>query len=284
MNDRTNGKVYFVSAGPGAADLLTVRAADVLRKVGTVLHDSLVGRAVLEQIPSGVERISCGSRTLSADVRQRTILDLMLRRTRSGTDVARLKGGDATIFGRLGEEVAFLREHSVEFEIVPGVTAATAAASALAVPLTHRDMSDGVIFLSGRTGEGKTVESYDWRELATGHRTIALYMGVRDLPTVRDLLLAHGARRSLPVAVVEKVSFPDERRFAGTLASIADIVEAEGIASPAIFLIGHVVSLAAAPVGASYAGTAGATPVAAIPVGATSPGASDCGTAMGARR
>lgn len=235
--------VRFVSAGPGAADLLTLRAERALREADVIVHDSLVGLGALSVAPESAERFDCGSRRLPAAQRQETICRLLVEHARKGRSVVRLKGGDASLFGRLGEEMEFLRRRSIPYEVIPGVTAASAAAAAARIPLTHRDISDGVLFISAHPGDGKSFDTLDWDRIATANRTIAFYMGVGTIGEVRKRLLWNGASPYLPVAIVERASLPEERVVFADLDSVERIVLEKEIVSPALILVGQVAGL-----------------------------------------
>ena len=191
------GRVLLVGAGPGAADLMTVRAVKAVQAAGAVLYDALIDPEALELAPRGCLRIQTGKRAGKASLGQDAINRLMLKLARRGLDVVRLKGGDPSIFGRSGEERAFLEAHGVAVEIVPGVTAACAAAAQFGFPLTHRGEARRVTFATARVQDGTLVEA-GWSGLADHETTAVLYMG-------RDAASALAMRR---IARAEAASRP----------------------------------------------------------------------------
>jgi uroporphyrin-III C-methyltransferase/precorrin-2 dehydrogenase/sirohydrochlorin ferrochelatase len=241
------GEVYLIGAGPGDPDLLTLRALQLLQQADVVLYDRLVPAAVLECARREARRIFVGkNHGDGADRAQEDIHDLMIRCAREGLKVARLKGGDPFIFGRGGEEVEVLARHGIPYLVVPGITAALGAAAAAGIPLTQRELSQSVTFVTGHNADG---DSLDWRSLAQARQTIVFYMGVGRLEPIVARLRAAGAADTLPAALIERATLPGQRTLRGTLAQIADIGNRAGVAAPALLIVGEVVaaSLAAEP-------------------------------------
>jgi uroporphyrin-III C-methyltransferase / precorrin-2 dehydrogenase / sirohydrochlorin ferrochelatase len=245
--DSALGEVYLIGAGPGDPDLLTLRALQLLQQADVVLYDRLVPAAVLERARREARRIFVGkSHGDGADRAQQDIHELMIRLARDGLKVARLKGGDPFIFGRGGEEVEALARHGIPYLVVPGITAALGAAAAAGIPLTQRDLSQSVTFV---TGHNAYSDSLDWRTLAQARQTVVFYMGVGKLESIVERLRAAGAADTLAAALIERATLPGQRVLRGTLARIADLGQQAGVSAPALLIVGDVVatSLAAEP-------------------------------------
>jgi uroporphyrin-III C-methyltransferase len=243
FNQADAGFVWLVGAGPGAADLITVRALNLLQQAEAVICDELVNRELLAHCPIGCEVHFAGKRAGQHSATQPEINALMIALASRGRRVVRLKGGDPLVFGRAGEEMQALREAGIPFEIVPGVTAATAASAAAEFPLTHRDFSSAVIFVTGHQCAANTA-ALDWSALAKLRATLCFYMGVRRLPEIVDNLLRHGMAAETPVAVVSEASRPTQRITVGSLQEAARL--SAGLAGqPALVVIGEVVRLSA---------------------------------------
>ncbi len=269
-NEHT-GRATLVGAGPGAPDLLTLRAVKALQSADVVLFDALIDPSILEIAPDHARRIDVGKRCGRHAMNQAAINRLIVRHTQQGAHVVRLKGGDPFVFGRGGEELDSLRLAGVPVDVIPGVTAACAVAASLQLPLTHRDVARSVHFVTGHGSDG-TVPGHDWRALAASGGTIAAYMAGRTLPSVAASLIAAGMAGSTPAVAVENASRPDERRAYGTLSTLPAILAASGFDGPTLVLIGAVVGLARegtmpimdmAPVGVV---SAGMVPMDVVPV------------------
>jgi len=239
------GRVLLVGAGPGDPELLTVKAVRALKAADVILYDRLVGLGILDHARREAELIPVGKAKGQHSVPQSEINAVLIARARAGQTVVRLKGGDPFIFGRGGEELDALREAGIPIEIVPGVTAGIAAAASLQIPLTHRDVSHTVTFLSGHEagGEEPSFEHLDLAALASGKNTLLVYMGVTTAGVVAKKLLDAGFAPSLPVIAVENASREDERRVAATIADLAVHPERLGLKSPAILIFGEVAGL-----------------------------------------
>ncbi len=233
------GFVWLVGAGPGAVDLITVRGDRILSQAEAVVCDELVNRELLEQCPANCERHFVGKRAGSHSATQSEINALLVTLAGKGMKVVRLKGGDPLIFGRAGEEMQALREAGIPFEVVPGVTAATAASAAAGLPLTHRDYSSAVVFVTGHQCAANT-SALDWGALARLRATLCFYMGVRRLPEIARNLLGHGMSAEMPLALICEATLPDQKILIGTLGSAEDL--ASGLTGqPALMVIGEVV-------------------------------------------
>ncbi|GAB4213631.1 MAG: hypothetical protein Fur007_08260 [Rhodoferax sp.] len=239
--DQPLGHVYLVGAGPGDPDLLTLRAVRLLQQADAVVYDNLVSPGVLEFLPPHAERIYAGKRRNEHTLRQEQINALLVKLAREGKRVVRLKGGDPFIFGRGGEEMQQLAASGVPFEVVPGVTAACGVSSYAGIPLTHRDHAQSCLFVTGHLKDGTA--DLDWPSLVHKNQTVVIYMGLNGLPDIARQLVAHGASPDLPVAVVQDGSLPTQTVVTGTLSDIYAKVQAAGLRSPCLTLIGTVVRL-----------------------------------------
>lgn len=241
------GRVTLVGAGPGDAELLTLKAARVLASADLVLYDHLVSDDVLRHVAPGAERIYVGKQSRNHTLPQEGIIELMVRLAQSGRSLVRLKGGDPYIFGRGGEEAEALAAAGIACDTVPGISAAQGAAAAAGIPLTHRDHAAMLVFATGHLqGEegGRTV-ALDWAALARPHQTVVIYMGVGTLPTICAQLIAHGLPASTPAAMIERATLPGQRSIVGTLQTLPALSVAHGVHPPALIMMGGTVALQA---------------------------------------
>jgi uroporphyrin-III C-methyltransferase/precorrin-2 dehydrogenase/sirohydrochlorin ferrochelatase len=234
------GCVFLVGAGPGAPDLLTLRAQRLLGEADVIVHDRLVGDGVLDLARRDAERIHVGKARAHHCMRQEDINALLIRLAREGRRVVRLKGGDPFIFGRGGEEVEALLAAGVRCEVVPGVTAALACAAQARIPLTHRGIARSVTFVTGHTREGRL--DVDFTTLAQHRGTLAVYMGIVSLPQLCDGLLAAGMDPRMPAALIERGGTARHRMLRGTLGSLAPLAAGWDTGGPALVLIGEAVA------------------------------------------
>lgn len=237
---RPSGMVALVGAGPGAADLLTLRALRLLGEADVIVYDRLVSEEVLDLARRDAERIFVGKARANHCMPQGDINALLVRLARAGQRVVRLKGGDPLVFGRGGEEAEALAEADVAFEIVPGITAALACAADAGIPLTHRDVSRSVTLVTGHTKDG--VLDLDFAALARPGATFAVYMGVRTLGDLLAGLVRHGFDQRTPAALVECGGTRRTRTLVGTLPELVDRAARCTIGGPSLVLIGEVVS------------------------------------------
>ena len=237
------GRVQLVGAGPGDPGLLTLNALRALQGADVVLYDRLVSAEVLTLVRREAELIGVGKSAGSHSVTQERIHALMLEHVARGRRVVRLKGGDPFVFGRGGEELEFLRAHGVDYEVVPGITAAVACAAYAGIPLTHRDHSGSVRFVTAHCNAA--IDAVDWRGLADQRETLAIYMGVATLDRMQRELVRHGRPASTPVAFVENGSRREQRVVLGTLGDAVELAERERIRSPALLIVGPVAALGA---------------------------------------
>ncbi len=236
------GTVYLVGSGPGDPDLLTVRARQLIETADAVLHDKLPGPDVLEEIPP-TRREDVGSRGHGETTAQSYINERLVELALAGKSVVRLKGGDPMVFGRGGEEIRYLADHDVPFEVVPGVTSAIAAPSAAGIPVTHREVASSVSVVTGHEDPAKDESTVDWAALAATGGTIVVLMGVTRLPDYTDALLDAGMDPATPVALVERATWPAERVATGTLETIASVQAEAQIEPPAVTVIGEVAGI-----------------------------------------
>ena len=238
------GKIYLVGAGPGDPGLITVRGKELLERAEVVVYDYLASAKLLRHVPESAERIYVGKKgNVHHAHTQEEINQILVDNAQAGKIVVRLKGGDPFIFGRGGEEIQKIRAVNIPFEIVPGVTSATAAATYAGIPITHRDYTASVAFITGHEDPSKKKSKIDWEKLATAAGTLVVYMGIKNLPIIVDNLIKNGRSPETPVAVVRWASTPEQRSVVGTLATIADVVAEAGIKAPALIIVGDVVKL-----------------------------------------
>lgn len=248
----SRGRVALVGAGPGDPDLLTLRALQRLQDADTIVHDRLGTEHALDYARRDADFIPVGKAPGQIGPAQDEINALLLRLAAEGKRIVRLKGGDPFIFGRGGEELEFLREHGVEVEIVPGITAASGAAASAGVPLTHRGLARAVTFVTAATAEG--IDAIDWAALARLGQTIVIYMGVAAADEVARRLTAHGLSAATPVAAIENATLPEQRVVTGRVAELDALMRRHRVKSPAVIVIGEVAAFAAeAAIVAAYA-------------------------------
>ncbi|TGL97836.1 uroporphyrinogen-III C-methyltransferase [Leptospira barantonii] len=240
MNPNTEyGKVYLVGAGPGDPELLTRKAVKVLRKAEAVLYDDLVSSKILRMCRKKTELIYVGKRLGQHSCQQidlnQKIADAALR----FGNVVRLKGGDPSVFGRVGEEYEFLLNLGIECEIVAGITTASGAAASLGFPLTHREYSKEILYISGHGKNGKN--SHSFKNLSCEGKTLVVYMGLNSLKEIVDDLIESGNPESLPVGIVENATLAHQRMITGNLENIVQVAEVNEVRSPALLIIGDIV-------------------------------------------
>jgi len=242
-NPGMNGKCTLVGAGPGDPELLTLKALKAIQRATVLFVDDLVSDEIVAFAAPGARIVHVGKRGGCKSTPQAFIEKLMVMAAREGENVVRLKGGDPFIFGRGGEEVEHLRAAGLEVEIVNGITAGLAAVTSLGVPLTHREHAHGVVFVTGHAKPGDA--GTDWPALAaTAHSarlTLVIYMGVSGAGRIQTELLT-GLPAATPVAVIQNASLPTQRHITTTLGALAGAIEAGGLASPSIIVVGDVIA------------------------------------------
>nr|WP_255609298.1 siroheme synthase CysG [Methylosinus sp. Sm6] len=234
----TRGRVTLVGAGPGDPELLTLKGLRALSNADVVLFDDLVPAALLDLARREAARINVGKRGYAPSVAQDEISALLVALGKEGKNVVRLKGGDPMIFGRANEEIRAIRAAGLDVEVVPGVTAALAAAAALEASLTNRDTARRVQFVTAHTSDGKFPEDIDWRALADARATTAVYMGNRTLPELSRRLVAEGMDPTTPAFLIERASTPQQRVIAATIAELPRKAAQEPLSGPCLVLIG----------------------------------------------
>lgn len=235
-------KVYIVGAGPGDVELLTVKALRVIREADVILYDRLINEDILNEARADAELVFCGKLPGKHAMIQEHIHAQLVEYALRGKVVVRLKGGDPFVFGRGAEEAEVVAAANIPFEIIPGITSGIAAAAYAGIPVTHRDYGSSFAIVTGHMKEGKD-DSIKWESLATGIDTVAIYMGVQNLPYIVKQLTTHGRAVDTPVALIHWGTYDKQRIVTGTLENIERIVEEERIANPSIILVGEVVKL-----------------------------------------
>ena len=243
MLSQKNGRVYLVGAGPGDPGLLTLRAKELLEKADVVIYDYLANEAFLAFARADAELIYAGKSGGSHAMKQEDINNLLCEKAGRGLNVVRLKGGDPFIFGRGGEEAQELAKAGIPFEVVPGVTSAIAVPAYAGIPLTHRDYTASVAFITGNEDPAKEQSNIAWDKLATGVGTLVFLMGIGNLEAITEQLIMHGRAPETPAAVIHRGTVPGQRSVVGTIQDIASIAKREGITPPGIIVIGEVVRL-----------------------------------------
>jgi len=239
-NGERLGRVVMVGAGPGAADLLTLRALRALQQADVIIYDALVGPEVLDLARRDALRLFVGKQKGRHSYSQERINGILVDEARRGSTVVRLKGGDPFVFGRGGEEIRALKDAGIPVDVIPGITAATGAAAALGLPLTHRDHANVVSFATGHPAKGKA--DPDFAPLANPDQTAVIYMGKSKAAEIARSLIAHGRRPETPVAVIENATLETQRTLVGTLDTLPLLSRVDGLDGPALIVVGDVVS------------------------------------------
>ena len=237
------GKVYLVGAGPGDSKLITLKAVELLKKADVVLYDRLVSKKIISLIPKTAKKIYVGRAVGDDTTHQNTTNDLMLKYAKSKKNIVRLKGGDPIIFGRGGEEAEFLKAHKVKYEIIPGITSGIGSATYAGIPLTHRNYSSSVVFVTGHEDPEKKKEAVKWKRLAKSVDTIVIMMGLSRIDIICKQLIAGGLDKTTPVAVIQNGTTPQQKMVKGNVSNIAKYVKAKKITPPTNIIIGKVVDL-----------------------------------------
>lgn len=231
-------RVYLVGAGPGDPELLTLKAARLIAAADVIVHDGLVDDAIMDMVNPAARLISVAKQRSKHSVPQEGINDILVREAHAGHLVVRLKGGDPFIFGRGGEEAEACRDAGIDVEVVPGISAAMGGAAEAMLPLTHRDASSAVSFVAGQC---KGLTDQNWSGLAGKGRTLVIYMGIATAADITEKLIADGVSPDMPVAVLERVTRKGSRAIRSLLTDLGDMIDREGVASPAIIIVGDVV-------------------------------------------
>ncbi|MDE3015873.1 MAG: uroporphyrinogen-III C-methyltransferase [Pseudomonadota bacterium] len=263
-------KVSLVGAGPGDAELLTLKALKAIERADAVVYDRLVSEDVLALIPRGVARFFAGKSCTQKAMTQEEINDLLVALARQGKQVVRLKGGDPFLFGRGGEEAQHLAKHHIDFKIIPGITSAQGCAATAGIPLTHRGLATGVRFITGHIqscGEPKAKNAgshaadrdpvqplpvsqdlqLDWQSLADADTTLVVYMGLANLGIIAEKLVEHGLDKHMPAAAIQDGTTDKQRVILSTLCDISQAVQDAKLEPPTLVIIGKVAALALNP-------------------------------------
>ena len=235
------GEVYIVGAGPGDPELLTFKALRLMQQADIVYYDALVSPQVLDLCRRDADKVFVGKKRSNHAVAQLGINELLVNSAKEGRRVVRLKGGDPFIFGRGGEEIESLRAHNVPYQVVPGITAANAAASYAGIPLTHRDHSQSVRFVTGFLKAG--APNSNFKSFLNTDETVVFYMGLHSLPRLTEGLIDAGRTADTPIAIVSNASMPNQQVLTGTLETIVELQEKNQLPTPALLIMGDVVSL-----------------------------------------
>ena len=237
------GKVFIVGAGPGDPKLITLKAVEVIKSADVVLYDRLVSKKIIGMIPKKAKKVYVG-RDVGDDYKhQVTTNELMLKHSKKKRNVVRLKGGDPFIFGRGGEEAEFLKQNKIKYEIIPGITSGMGSAEYSGIPLTHRDYSSSVVFVTGHEDDKKTKEIVNWKKIAKAVDTIVIMMGLSRLEIICKKLISGGLDRRTPVAVIQNGTTSGHRMIKGNLLNISKKVSQAKIRPPSVIIIGKVVDL-----------------------------------------
>jgi uroporphyrinogen III methyltransferase/synthase len=235
------GKVYLVGAGPGDPGLMTVKGLDCLRHADVVIYDRLVEESVLNEARPDAEKVYVGKADGLHILEQDSISQLLLEKARQGKVVVRLKGGDPFVLGRGGEEAGILSRHGIPFEVVPGVTSASAVPAYAGIPVTHRGVASSFAVITGHKASDRGEPRISWDKLATGADTLIILMGMRNLAEIVDQLIQHGRPPSTPIAVVTQGTTPRQKCLVGTLEDIVAKVKMENLKPPSVIIVGEVV-------------------------------------------
>jgi uroporphyrin-III C-methyltransferase/precorrin-2 dehydrogenase/sirohydrochlorin ferrochelatase len=235
------GEVYLVGAGPGDPDLLTFRALRLLQQAEVIIYDRLVSEEILDLARRDADLVYVGKERDKHTLPQEDINQMLVRIAKKGKRVLRLKGGDPFIFGRGGEEIETLMEEGIPFQVVPGITAATGAASYSGIPLTHRDYAQSALFVTGHLKDGTM--NLNWNALAQPNQTVVVYMGLLGLKHLCAKLMEHGVRPDMPIALVQQATTANQRVFIADLKTMPEKVDKEDIKPPTLIIVGEVVKL-----------------------------------------
>lgn len=241
--DMKQGKVYLIGAGPGDPKLITIKGRDVLEQADVVVYDRLANPSLLSCIKAKAERIYVGKLPDRHTLKQEVINQMLVDLAKQGKTVVRLKGGDPSVFGRVGEEAELLASEGIEFEMVPGVSSATAVPLYAGIPVTHRNMTSSLAIVTGHECPVKEGTNLDWAKLATATGTLIFLMGVGNLGSLKEVLIANGKVKTTPAAVIQWGTRSRQRTVTGTLETIVDEVKQAGLQSPAVIIVGEVVKL-----------------------------------------
>jgi len=240
---QNSSKVYLVGAGPGDPGLMTIKGKMILEMADVVIYDALISPDILAMINSQAERICVGKRRGSHSHSQEEITALLIQKAQEKKVIVRLKGGDPFIFGRGGEEMVDLIQSGIATEVVPGVTSGIAAPAYSGIPLTHRDYSSSVTFVTGHQSAGHYRCHVNWRAIAQGSETIVIYMGIHNLASIIEELKNADLPLDTPIALIRWATLPQQQELIGTLSSILEQMQEKKFTAPAIVVIGRTINL-----------------------------------------
>jgi len=235
-----SGQVYLIGAGPGDPELLTIKAYRLLQQADIVFYDSLITEEMLQLIPSKTEKVFVGKRCGKHSIKQQSICDLLVNAGLAGKNIVRLKGGDPSIFGRLAEEADALKFHNIKFAIVPGITAASGCAAYSGIPLTHREYSQSVRFVTAHLKQDEL--QADWQNLASSKDTLVFYMGLNRVSQISKGLIKFGMQDSMPIAIVDKGATDQQQVIISTLKDITKTMKGVKLLGPALIVVGEVIN------------------------------------------
>lgn len=236
------GKVYLVGAGPGDPELITVKGLRCIKEADVILYDRLVNNELLTFAKPDAEMIFCGKMPDSHVLQQETINHLLVKHAKKGKVVTRLKGGDPFVFGRGGEEAETLANNGIEFEVIPGITSGIAAPAYAGIPVTHRDYGSSFAIVTGHR-KNNEADNIKWEALAKGIDTIAIYMGVKNLPYIQKQLLTYGKHPDTPAALIQWGTLKEQKTVVSTLREVNNAAQSAGIENPCMVIIGEVVAM-----------------------------------------
>ena len=242
-NHRSLGKVYLVGAGPGDPGLFTLKGKALLEQADVVVYDALVSAPILAMVNPAAKLLAAGKRRGYHSLPQTEITQLLIEQARHHDLVVRLKGGDPFVFGRGGEEMADLVAAGLDVEVVPGITAGVAVPAYAGIPVTHRQFSSSVTFVTGHEATGKYRPQVNWSAIAQSSETIVIYMGIHNFPNIVKALTTAGMSPQTPVALIRWGTCPDQEELIATLATVEAEMRETGFAAPAIAVVGNVVKL-----------------------------------------
>ncbi|MGC8646838.1 MAG: uroporphyrinogen-III C-methyltransferase [Thermoplasmata archaeon] len=235
------GKVYLIGAGPGDPDLLTIKAMKIIKKSDIILYDRLIEKSILKKIPKATKKIFVGKNLgEDSDALQNKINELIEKYYFEGKVVARLKSGDPFIFGRGGEEIEFMKNKNIDFEVIPGITSATGVPTYMGLPLTHRNYSSSILIIPGHFKNGNTM---DWELIARFDGTLVILMGVSNMDEIMKNLILHGKDENTPVCIIQNGTKSNQKILKGNIKNIADMSRKRKVKPPAVIVIGKVVHL-----------------------------------------
>ena len=241
MENIVSGIVYLVGAGPGDPELMTLKALKLIRSCNVLIHDALIPSEILDEANPACEIFYVGKRAGCNSFAQSEINSLMLKLAKGGKEVVRLKGGDPFVFSRGGEEAAFLEEHGIPVEIVPGITSGIAASSYFGIPLTHRNGVSSVTFVTGHETSEKQEKSVNWRQLAVYSNSLVIYMGIRNIEFIVEELIMGGMKKNTKCAVIQEATLKNQKSLITELFELPPVIKKYNIKPPAIVIIGKIV-------------------------------------------